>query len=255
MGKKIGFEVCAYSLESCRTAEKCGVDRVELCASPEEGGVTPSSGMIEEARGILSGCRLFVMIRPRGGDFCYSDDEFEQMRRDVAEAMRLGADGVVLGLLNPDGSIDTARTSQLVREAAPMEVTFHRAFDRSDGLADFNASRPMRALEEVISSGCRRVLTSGFCKKAGDGVRQLSALTRQAAGRIEIMAGCGINAENAAKVAATGVDALHFSATSVRKGLMTYFNPDFADSSESDIRYADETKIRAILSGPEGFRI
>jgi 1,2-diacylglycerol 3-alpha-glucosyltransferase len=257
MDKKITYEVCAFSLESCRNAEQCGADRVELCASMDEGGVTPAVATMNMARGILKNAELYVMVRPRGGDFCYSDDEFEQMSLSVDVAKHIGADGVVLGILLPDGSIDVERTAQLVREAAPMKVTFHRAFDRSNGLADFNAGRHIKALEDVISTGCSRVLTSGFRKNAELGIPQLEALVSQSAGRIEIMAGCGVNAKNAAKILSSGADALHFTAKALRSGQMTYFNDDFAGDSEKQIWFADPKEIMAIRGAemPHGLKI
>lgn len=146
------LEVCAGSLASCLAAARGGAARVELCASLEAGGVTPSPGMIALARQRLD-IGLHVIVRPRGGDFLYADDEFEVMRRDVLACRELGADGVALGLLTADGDVDVERTRELVRLAGPMTTTFHRAFDM--------ARYPEQALEQVIASGCRRVLTSG----------------------------------------------------------------------------------------------
>ena len=181
-------ELCAYTCDACDIARRTGVTRIELCAAPFEGGTTPSAGLIRYARS-LPGLRLSVMIRPRGGDFCYTDAETALMAEEIRFARACGADGVVLGVLTPDGEVDETRTAQLVREAEGMEVTFHRAFDMTRD--------PRQALEAVIRTGCRRVLTSGGRNTAQEGVGTLRALAAQAAGRIEIMAGSGGNPSNA----------------------------------------------------------
>jgi copper homeostasis protein len=175
------------------------------------------------------------MIRPRGGDFLYSDIEFAQMRHDIIFARECGADGVVFGLLTAEGDVDVERTRELVELARPMECTFHRAFDV--------AREPLRALEDVIATGCRRILTSGQRATAIEGVGLLGELVRAAAGRIEIMAGSGVNPANAREIAATGVDALHFSARAVRRGEMEYRNGHVSFSpcgaSDHEVAYAD----------------
>ncbi len=145
-------ELCTYTRNACDIARRTGVERIELCAAPLEGGTTPSAGLIRYARS-LPDLRLSVMIRPRGGDFLYTDDEVALMAEEIRLAREYGADGVVFGLLTPAGEVDETRTAQLVREAEGMEVTFHRAFDMT------RDSR--QALEAVIRTGCRRVLTSG----------------------------------------------------------------------------------------------
>lgn len=170
-------ELCAYSIEACETARRAGVARVELCASPYEGGTTPSAAAIRMARRI-EGLQLCVMIRPRGGDFLYDDAEFRQMLEEVRFARECGADGVVFGLLTPDGRVDTARTAALVAEAGPMQTTFHRAFDMTCDLSD--------ALEEIVRAGCTRILTSGGRNTASEGIGDLRALVVRAAGRIEL---------------------------------------------------------------------
>lgn len=236
-------ELCAYSVESCRTAARAGVDRVELCASPWEGGTTPSAAAIRRARRVER-IRLQVMIRPRGGDFCYTDDEVEQMAEEIRFARECGADGVVLGLLTPDGEVDCRRTAQLVAEAGALEVTFHRAFDMTRD--------PLAALEAVVGCGCRRILTSGGCNTAVEGIAALRELVARAAGRIEIMAGSGVKASNARQLAATGVDALHFSARGWRESRMRYRNPKVSMGGldgvpEYATMCADEAVIRQIL--------
>ena len=213
----IETELCAYSVRACSVAARCGVTRVELCAGPAEGGVTPSAAAITMAREAAAGIGLHVMIRPRGGDFLYDDREFEQMLHDIRYARSCGADGVVFGVLAPDGRVDTQRTRQLVAEAGDMSVTFHRAFDMTRDLSE--------ALEDVIAAGCSRILTSGGCMTAVEGLAALRMLAERAAGRIGIMAGCGVNAGNAAAIAASGVDAIHFSARRLYESRMQFRNP------------------------------
>lgn len=242
--KPIETEVCAYSVASCETACRCGATRVELCASPAEGGTTPSAAAIGLVRE-LPGLELSVMIRPRGGDFLYSDTELEQMRREIRYARACGADGVVLGLLTPEGRIDRSLTAALVAEAAPMEVTFHRAFDTTRDLFE--------ALDDVIAAGCRRILTSGGRNTAAEAVDTLRTLVARAAGRIEIMAGSGIDPDNARLIASSGVDALHFSARRRHQSGMRFRKAGISmggcDAVPEYDRYeTDPETVRAILS-------
>lgn len=237
-------ELCTYTRNACDIARRTGVERIELCAAPLEGGTTPSAGLIRYARS-LPGLRLSVMIRPRGGDFLYTDDEVALMAEEIRLAREYGADGVVFGLLTPDGEVDETRTAQLVREAEGMEVTFHRAFDMT------RDSR--QALEAVIRTGCRRVLTSGGRNTAQEGIETLRALAAQATGRIEIMAGSGVGPSNARLLAATGVDALHFSARRERESGMRFRNPRVsmggcAGVPEYTLTDADESVVRQILA-------
>lgn len=240
--KRFETEVCAYSVESCLNASLAGATRVELCSSPAEGGTTPPVAAVAMAREI-EGLELAVMVRPRGGDFVYSDLEFEQMKRDIEFCREAGADCVVLGILLPDGSVDRVRTAELVRLAAPMEVTFHRAFDV--------AKDWKKALEDIVAAGCHRILTSGCRAKAADAVDTLRLITAAAEGRIEIMAGSGVNPSNAAAIAATGVDALHFSARAVRQSPMQFRRPEVPMSAagvpEFEIAYSDPVTIRQIV--------
>ena len=178
-------EVCVESVEAAVAAEQGGAHRVELCADLLEGGITPSAGTIALARARL-GIRLHVLIRPRGGDFCYSDTELDIMRHDIATARALGADGVVLGVLLPDGTVDAARTAELMAAARPLSVTFHRAFDVTRD--------PYEALEALIALGVDRVLTSGQESSALEGLDTLAALVQQAGDRIAVMPGGGIRA-------------------------------------------------------------
>lgn len=225
------------------TAARLGVDRVELCASPAEGGVTPSLATIEQVARIPN-LDLSVMIRPRGGDFLYSDLEFETMLSDIEHARKAGATGVVFGVLTPDGKVDVERTRQLVVAAKGMETTFHRAVDMTEDYA--------AAIEAVIATGCTRILTSGGYDKAIDGIGNITEAVRVSNGRIEIMAGSGVVAANAAELANTGVDALHFSAKYMVAGGMKYHNPRISMGGSSAVdefalRSVDENEVNEIL--------
>ena len=210
------LEICAYSLESCLTAQRAGAHRVELCGGLSEGGTTPSAGLIQLARQHLS-IQLFVMIRPRGGDFLYTDTEFDVMQADIAVAKALGADGIVLGILQADGTVDETRTRQLIELASPLPVAFHRAFDMTRD--------PAEALETVIRTGAVRILTSGQHPTAEAGLPILRQLTTQAAGRIEIMAGVGVSGQNASRFVSIGLDALHLSGKNSQPSPMSYRRP------------------------------
>ena len=199
------FEVCANSVESCLAAQAGGADRVELCAGIPEGGTTPSYGDIATARELLTHTRLHVIIRPRGGDFLYTPLEQRIMLKDIENACRLGADGVVFGCLTPEGDIDIALMKQLLEAAQGMSVTFHRAFDV--------CRQPKQALETLIQLGCHRILTSGAQPTAEQGIPLLKELQAQADGRIILLAGCGVNENNIARIASkTGIREFHFSA-------------------------------------------
>ena len=207
------LEICIYSVESCLIADKAGADRIELCSSPSDGGITPSYAAISLSRSLFSR-QLYVMIRPRGGDFCYSDTEFSIMEQDIITARDAGADGVVFGILNPNGTVDVERTKYLVNISAPMKVTFHRAFDITPD--------PYKALEDIISAGCHRILTSGQQDTALSGKELIKALVVKSSGRIDIMAGGGVNPENAVELKDTGVNAIHSTAKLILPGPMTY---------------------------------
>lgn len=210
-------EVCVDSVESAEAAQQGGADRVELCAALIEGGVTPSAGAMEAARERLR-IDIQMMVRPRGGDFLYSDAEFEVMTRDVDLAKRVGASGVVFGLLDRDGGVDAERTRRLIARARPLSVTFHRAFDM--------ARDPREALEMLVALGVDRVLTSGQEASAWDGVDLLRDLVRIAAGRIVIMPGGGIHERNIDRIVAqTGAREIHVTGTRVVESTMTFRNP------------------------------
>lgn len=199
------FEVCANSVESCLAAQEGGASRVELCAGIPEGGTTPPFGDIVTARKHLTKTKLHVIIRPRGGDFLYNDLEKEIMLLDVENAKRLGADGVVFGCLTAQGEVDMPFMKRLMKAAEGVSVTFHRAFDV--------CRDPKVALEQIISLGCNRILTSGQQPTAEAGIPLLKELQEQAADRIILLAGCGVNENNIAKIQAeTGIREFHFSA-------------------------------------------
>jgi copper homeostasis protein len=210
MPPKVLLEVCVDSVESAIAAQEGGAVRVELCDNLLEDGTTPSAGMIEVARQHLR-IGLHVMIRPRGGDFCYSDIEFDVMKKDIAIVKQLGADGVVFGLLKPDHTVDLERTRYLVQLARPLRVTFHRAFDL--------AADSFRTLEEMISLGIERILTSGRAKTALEGLPLITRLVQAAAGRVIIMPGSGITPQNVRTIlAASGAAEIHAgSAVSIKK--------------------------------------
>ena len=243
------LEICCFSLESCETARDAGANRIELCSGMAEGGTTPSAGLIRLAvENMFTNIHLYVMIRPRGGDFCYSENDFRVMRADIRTAKNLGAGGVVLGILNPDGSVDKERTTKLVKLAAPMDVTFHRAFDMTND--------PIQALEDIIECGCERILTSGQKNTAIEGIDLIKTLVEKSNNRIEIMAGSGVNAQNAQQLLAIGVHALHMTGKGIQASKMTFRKPDVSMTtapmdiasllSEYELYEADFEKCKAV---------
>ena len=230
------LEICAFNLPAALVAQRAGADRIEFCSGPEEGGVTPSAGLIRMAREKLR-IPLYPIIRPREGDFLYSEEEFEVMLRDVAWCREIGCDGVVIGILLADGSVDLARCAKLVETAYPLGVTFHRAFDR--------ARDPFVALETVIGIGCERILTSGQRPVAMEGVELLRELVREADERIVIMPGSGVRASNIAELAAqTGAVEFHTSARVAQPSAMEFVNE--AMREDSSMVMASEEEIRRI---------
>lgn len=198
------LEVCANSYESAAAAEEGGAIRVELCENMAEGGTTPSYGQIQLCKNKLN-LEVWPIIRPRGGDFLYSDDEFEIMKADILACKDLKCDGVVTGILNADGSVDKDRCAELVKLAFPVPVAFHRAFDLCSDLG--------QALETIVETGFVRILTSGAAQSALLGAEKISELIKQASGRIELMPGAGINPTNIATIAKqTGATVFHASA-------------------------------------------
>lgn len=231
------LEVIAFTIESCRNAQSASAGRIELCDNPADGGTTPSYGLIKAARQLLQ-VPVYVMIRPRGGDFLYSDEEFGIMRTDIRLCKQMGCDGVVLGLLNADGSIDKRRTAQLAGLAYPMGVTFHRAFDR--------CANPFEALEHIIDSGCERILTSGQQTTALAGAALIHDLVKQADERIIIMPGSGVNSSNITELAEkTGAAEFHTSARSFSNSKMGYSNPSMNEKPQTIT--VDEEEVRKLI--------
>lgn len=239
------FEICANSVESCLAAQEGGADRVELCAGIPEGGTTPSYGEIKLARKLLTKTKLHVIIRPRGGDFLYTPLELERMEEDIRICRELGVDGVVFGCLTEEGEIDREVNRRLVELARPMSVTFHRAFDRT---AD-----PMKALEDIISLGCNRILTSGQQPKAIDGTSLLAQLEKKLKEYplppIQLLAGSGVNEENIRQIFdATGIHEYHFSARVNVVSKMKHYNHEVymgakgADESNSLVTSAEKVR-------------
>jgi copper homeostasis protein len=217
MTEDVLIEVCVDSVASAMAAERGGAQRVELCSDLLEGGVTPSVGLMEVVRSKIS-IGLHPIIRPRAGDFCYSDEEFEMMRCDVDAAKSAGADGLVLGILDPAGNVDIRRTRQLIDLARPLSITFHRAFDMAADL--------LRALEDVCATGADRLLTSGGEQACLQGVTTISQLVKLGGDRITIMAGGGIGVDNAAHIIErSGVKEIHVGLGSPVTSPMLYRNP------------------------------
>jgi copper homeostasis protein len=239
------IEIATSDFASSLAAVEGGADRIELCDNLSEGGTTQSHGAIRLCREKLS-VALFPIIRPRGGDFLYTEDEYAVMAHDIKLCRQLGCDGVVIGLLNADGSIDTNRTHKLIDVAYPMEVTFHRAFDR--------CRDPFEALEQLIDTGCTRILTSGQQPTAPAGMDLIAELVKKADERIVIMPGSGVRKENICELAAkTGAAEFHSSLRTKVESRMQYRHPAFAGSAESFSHYSvlsEEVKaLKAALSG------
>ena len=237
------LEICLDSAESALIAQQAGADRIELCAALSEGGTTPSIGTIVATRQFIK-IPLHVIIRPRGGDFCYSDPEFEIMKADIMAAKQFKAEGVVLGILNPDGTVDVERTKQLIELARPLSVTFHRAFDLTID--------PMQALEDIITTGADRILTSGQSPTAVEGAVLIAKLIERAGNRIIIMPGAGLKETNlVAFIQRTGAKEVHMTAGSLVSGQMLY-RPDKLsmsckrDQTEFEIVRTDYDKVKRI---------
>ncbi len=233
------LEIAANSLASALAAQAGGADRVELCTGLELGGLTPSAAQIARVRERLS-IPVYVLIRPRAGDFLYSDDELATMQQDIETCLSIGCDGVVFGVLDADGRVDVARCRPLLAAARGMGVTFHRAFDMTRDMP--------QALEDVISLGAERVLTSGGAASAITGAESIRRLVVQAAGRIVVMPGAGIQASNLADlVRTTGATEFHASAKAVHASGMRWTNPLLTDMAGGEIR-TDEQEVRALAT-------
>ena len=219
------IEIATSDFLTTKSAVEGGADRIELCANLAEGGTTPSYAHIKKSREAFA-VPLFPIIRPRGGDFLYTKDEFEIMKNDIKLCKELGCEGIVIGLLNMDGTIDMTRTSELIELAYPLDVTFHRAFDR--------CKDPFAALEELIEIGCQRILTSGQKPTVSEGVDLIAELNHKADDRIIIMPGSGVRKENIKMLAEkTGCIEFHSSLRGKTKSPMQFIHPAFANSEES----------------------
>ena len=241
---EVVLEACVDSVAGARAAAQAGAGRLELCDGLLEGGTTPSAGMIVAVREAVS-IPVFAIVRPRGGDFVHDADELDVMRRDVAMARMLGADGVVIGSLTADGEIDRETTARLVEIARPLGVTFHRAFD---AVRDQDA-----ALEGLVALGVDRVLTSGAAPTAADGAPRIRELVARAAGRIRIMAGGGVSPANAAAIVReTGVRELHARAATALPGHSRWQSAELAiikPPPPGGMRWGtDAGMLRAILA-------
>ena len=228
------LEIAVFNIESALLAAKAGADRIELCENPYDGGTTPSYGTLKTVREKID-IPVFPIVRARGGDFLYSEDEFEVMKKDVALIKDVGFEGVVIGLLKKDGTIDIQRTSRLVEMAYPLEVTFHRAFDR--------AAEPLQALEDVIKCGCQRILTSGQVPNAFEGKELIKQLIQQADNRIIIMPGSGVRSNNIkVLIEFTGADEVHSSARKIVPSQMQFIQKSMNENLENIS--VDENEIR-----------
>jgi len=239
------IEICVEGIDGLLAAQKAGADRVELCAGLLEGGLTPSIGMVREALK-LSTIPFNVIVRPRGGDFLYSEHEFQSMLRDVEALRDLGVAGVVIGCLTEDGRVDIERTRTLVRAAKPLTVTFHRAFDMTRDYRE--------AIEDLVQCGVDRVLTSGQRRTALEGIDILADSVALAGDRLIVMVCGGLNADNIGEVIErTGASEAHFSATRTLPSAMTYLNPDVAMGGAAIEReyqrtVTNEAAVRAIIA-------
>jgi copper homeostasis protein len=244
MSSPIAVEVCVDSVASAIAAQRGGAARIELCGSLIEGGTTPSAGLIEMTRAAVS-MPLHVMIRPRGGDFCYEADEFEVMRRDIALAQRMGANGVVFGVLDVNGNVDVARTRELAEAARPLSVTFHRAFDMTADL--------FRALDDICAAGVDRILTSGGESSSLNAQEIIAQLVRHDRGRVVVMPGGGIKPENARSlVDHTGVTEVHVGLRAASASPMLHRNPRISMGSVAGREYqrftVSEEQVRRLCT-------
>jgi copper homeostasis protein len=240
---KIIFEACVDSIESSIAAQEGGADRIELCADLLEGGTTPSAGTVDLVCKYLN-IPIMVMIRPRGGDFCYSDLEFEQMKRDIEFIKQFNIAGLVFGILHENGTVDKERTAALTRLARPWQVTFHRAFDMT--------RNPFEALDDLIELGIERVLTSGQELNVVAGIETIKKLVDKAGDKIIIMPGGGVDENNAADIISKcGVKEIHASAREAKESRMIFRNPkttmsDSKNMAEYESMFTSAGRIHAM---------
>ena len=226
------LEICANSYQSAINAQISGANRIELCSELSIGGITPSYGLLKQVINDLD-IETYVLIRPRSGNFCYSENEFEIIKKDIQICKNLGCNGIVSGILNKDNTIDIERTQQLIELSKPLPFTFHRAFDM--------VSNPTEALEQLINLGVERVLTSGQQPKAIDGIEVLKALKQQAQNRIIILVGSGVSSMNAEAFKTAGFNEIHASASQV---ISAEFSPYFGNTPQT---VSNINEIKAIL--------
>ncbi len=232
------LEICVFNISTAIAAEKAGADRLELCENYANGGTTPSYGFLKTVKEKIS-IPVFPMIRPRGGDYFHSEDEFNIIQKDVLLCKELGFEGVVFGLLKKDGSIDTEKIKRLVEISYPLEVTFHRAFDR--------CINPLQSLEEIIECGCQRILTSGQVPNVINGKDLIKQLIEQADERIIIMPGSGLRSSNVVELKEfTGATEFHTSARKVIPSPTTFINEKIKEDFSID--FIDEEEIKKIKS-------
>jgi copper homeostasis protein len=218
------LEICCFDLESCLLAEKAGADRIELCVNKTEGGITPSFGVLKMALKLLT-IPVHVMVRPRGGDFLYSEFEKEIMLADIEVIKDLGAHGIVCGALLSDGSIDESFLGKIMSCKGHMTLTFHRAFDRCNDTFE--------ALETLKKHKVDRLLTSGQFEKAIDGIENLKKIVEQAGEDLKILVGSGVMPDNIPLFAKLGISEFHFSASKTSESGMMYVNFNFLKQENS----------------------
>jgi copper homeostasis protein len=232
------LEVAVFNIESAIQAQAAGANRLELCENPNEGGTTPSYGTLCVVAKTIS-IPVFPIIRPRGGDFLYTEAEFDVMKNDIHICKELGFDGVVIGLLLPDGSIDTTRTKELVDFAAHMAVTFHRAFDRCND--------PVKGLHDIIATGCKRILTSGQVPSAPNALELIQTLVKEAGDQIIIMPGSGVRGNNIATIKLeTKAKEFHSSARKVVPTQMQFVNETMQENLQNML--VDAADIKTMLA-------
>lgn len=230
------LEIAVFDIESAILAAKAGANRLELCQNYKDGGTTASYGTLLLARELIQ-IPVFPIIRPRGGSFCYSNHEFEIMKKDISLCKSLGFEGVVLGLLKEDETIDVLRTAALVEAAYPLDVTFHRAFDK--------AKEPFEALEQIIQTGCTRILTSGQMPDAVTGANMIEALVLAANNRIIIMPGGGVRSNNIEHLALK-TKAEEFHSAAIKKVINNNELDYQPQKGNNDILIADKEEIKAM---------
>lgn len=239
--KKAILEVCAFHIESCMIAERSGAARVELCNNPIEGGTTPSYGTIKQAREKIS-ILLYPILRPRSGNYYYTDEEFEILKDDIKMCKELGCDGISVGIQTIDANIDVDKLKRIVEWAGNMGVTCNRAFDC--------APDPFKALEDIIDCGCERILTSGQKSAAPDAAMLLKQLVDQAGDRIIIMPGAGVNSSNISSLKQeSGAVEFHSSARKIADNPVTYINKEVSDYGH--VYIANEAEVKAMVKALE----